>query len=104
MAQIEPDENGDYPLDWVMNNPIPAKCLGKCKRTFTEGERTRIVDPNTGNGRVIVTNEAIRSVTLECCRCFYCSGELAPLYPDQYRERLRSLGYNVAPVQAGLFA
>lgn len=86
MAQIKPDKDGNYSLAWIKANPIPAKCL-KCKRLWVEGN---------GNG-------AIFAPTLDCCVCFYCHGDLAPLDETAYRERLRSLGYNVAPVQAGLF-
>lgn len=49
----------EYTLRFVTENAIPARCK-KCKREFT--------------GR-----DAIRSPELGCSRCFYCSGELAPI-------------------------
>ena len=63
---MKPHSEGvEYPRETILQNPIPARCT-KCKRTFTD-------EPGRdGNG-------AIHAPALSGCRCFYCSGALAPL-------------------------
>lgn len=75
---------GNYDHDYIMNNPIPAQCVG-CQRRFIDGELFRWFDGE--KMREKVCNEAIRAPELENCFCFYCNGKLRPLDPEAYRKR-----------------
>jgi hypothetical protein len=79
---------GEYDEKFIMDNPIPAKCK-KCKREFVDDARFK---------------EAIRAPLLESCRCFYCSGKLAPLDPAAYRAGLEAMKNHRQAYQPGLFS
>lgn len=84
----EQDDYGvEYDSSFILSNPIPAYCK-KCKRRFEDGPQWK---------------DAIRSPSLENCRCFYCGGHLRPIDKAAYAERLRCLHLYRVPVQCFLF-
>ena len=80
---------GSYDREFIMNNPIPARCA-KCRRHFIDGDVFRWVDGD-GTVREKICNDAIRAPLLEQCRCFYCGGNLRPLDEKSYQQRLAEL-------------
>lgn len=81
--------DGSYDRDFIINNPIPARCK-KCKRQFVDGELFTCVDYDR-TFRLVLCKDAIQAPTLITCRCFYCWGELLPLDANAYARRLETL-------------
>lgn len=78
----------DWTEEYVLSNPIPARCT-KCKRFWIEGN---------GNGAIVAPS-------LDNCACFYCHGklveiELPRLKPQQSGQ---AEGRPMRPIQQMLF-
>lgn len=86
----------EYDHDYIMENPIPAKC-SKCKKPFVDGPQSvvRMVKGKLVE-KALYCRDAIRAPSLSNCRCFYCGGQLVALEkggPDTVEavEHLKSL-------------
>lgn len=79
---IDGVEGREYDLDYIMENPIPAKCK-RCGFDWIDG-KTEFIPRFMGwygppqGGKTVVLNDAIRAPSLEGCRCGVCGGELRP--------------------------
>ena len=87
---------GEYDHDFIMGNPIPARCV-KCRRHFIDGETITVWDYSKCLAKEIVCRDAIRAPQLENCRCFWCGGNLRPLDPESYRRRQKELPKHFIP-------
>jgi hypothetical protein len=80
-ADLFGHEDCEYDLDYILNNPIPARCTQQkhwgCK----------------GRG------ERIRAPSLENVRCFWCGGKLVPVDKKAYQERVANLWQHVSREQ-----
>ena len=71
------DEDCEYDLDYIVNNPILAKCTDG-KSPYCKGEAN------------------INAPQLDNVRCFWCGGKLKPIDHKVYRERIANLWQHVS--------